>query len=308
MSTNAHNKLMMKLNSIYIKQIIFTLLLISCSFYTARSQETVPGTRNVPGLFYGLSLGPSKTKIVNSGSVYDPDLMNSKLNSVFGTAEIGYFFSDYIGISTGLGYASYKTKLNLNTFQKNFDAIDSENETFNMRVTGTGIQELQTVDFLSIPVCIQFNLPFNQTLGLFLKAGINFSLPISNKYNSSGIFTYKGYYPKYNVLLDSLPAHGFVKNKLVESKGTLNINKICFNTLLSLGFNVNITNAVQIGLAANFNNALLKESYSSRLANTSPDKFQLTPDANHINSFIEGSSHATAQSVGFEFTFRFFVK
>src|ERR1035437_5939999 len=307
MSNNAQNKLMMKLNSTYIKQIIFTLLLISCSFYTAWSQETLPVTRNVPGLFYGFSLGPSKTKIENTGSVYD-SLLNNKMSSAFGTAEIGYFFSDYIGISSGLSYVSYKTKLNLKTFQKNFDAIDSENEPFNMSITGSDIQEIQTVNFLSIPVCIHFRLPFNQTFGLFLKAGINFSLPISNKYNSSGTFTYKGYYPKYNVWLDSLPAYGFIKNKLVDSKGTLNINKICFNTLLSFGFDVNITNSIQFGLAANFNNALIKESYSSRLANVSPDKFQLTPDANHINSFMEGSSHATAQSVGVEITFRFFVQ
>ena len=298
---------MMKLNSIYIKQIIITILLISLSFCTAWSQETVPVTRKVPGLFYGFSVGPSQTKIENTGSIYD-SLHNNKMNSVFATAEIGYFFSKYIGISSGLGYASYKTKLYLKTFQTNFDAFDSENEFFNMQITGSGIQELQTVDFLSIPVCIHFRLPFNQTFGLFLKAGINFSLPISNKYNSNGTFTYKGYYPKYNVWLDSLPAYGFVKNKLTNSKGTLNINKICFNPLLSFGLEVNITNSIQFGLAANFNNALLKESYTSRLANVSPDKFQLTPEANHINSFMEGSSHAIAQSVGVEFTFRFFVQ
>ena len=108
MSNNAQNKLMMKLNSTYIKQIIFTLLLISCSFYTAWSQETLPVTRNVSGLFYGFSLGPSKTKIENTGSVYD-SLLNNKMSSAFGTAEIGYFFSDYIGISSGLSYVSYKT-------------------------------------------------------------------------------------------------------------------------------------------------------------------------------------------------------
>lgn len=151
-------------------------------------------------------------------------------------------------------------------------------------------------------------MPFNQTFGLFLKAGINFSLPVSNKYNSNGTFTYKGYYPKYNVWLDSLPAYGFVNNKLVESKGTLNIKKICFNTLLSFKFDVNITNSIQCGVSANFNNALLKESYSSSLVNESPDKFQLTLNANHINSFMEGSSKATAQSFGLEFTLRFFVQ
>lgn len=298
----------MKFNYLYIKQIIFTLLLINCCLFKAWSQETDSGSRNIPGLFYGFSGGPSKTKIVNSGSVYDSVLLTSKENASFGTAEIGYFFSDYFGISSGIGYVSYKTKLNLISFQKNFDAIDSENEPFNMRVTGSGIQELQTVDFLSIPFCVHLRLPFNQTFGLFLKAGINLSVPINKKYSSSGIFTYKGYYPKYNVLLENLPAYGFVNDKNTASKGELEIKKLWFNTLVSAGFDVNITNSMQIGIAANINNSLLKESFTSSQVNASPDKFQLTPDASHIKSFMEGSSKATAQSLGLEITFRFFVK
>ena len=307
MITNARNELKMKLNSIYIKHIIFTLLLISCSILTVWSQEIFQGTKNVPGLFYGFSGGPSKTKIVNSGSVYDKSLINNKGNSVFGTAEIGYFFSDYFGISSGLGYVSYKTKLNLDTLQQNFDAIDSENETYNMRITGSRIQEIQTVNFLSIPFCVHFRLPFNQTFGLFLKAGINLSLPISNKYNSNGTYTYKGYYPKYNVTLENLPKYGFANDTTTSSKGALDIKKLHFNTLLSVGFEVNITNSMQIGIAANFNNSLLKESYSSSVINVSPDKFLLTPDIKHINSFMQGSNKATAQSVGLEITLRFFV-
>jgi len=308
MSTNARNKIKMKLNSIYIKHIIFTLMLICCCILTVCSQENYPGTKNVPGLFYGFSVGPSKTKIVNSGSVYDTSLINNKVNTVFGTAEIGYFFSDYFGISTGLGYVSYKTKLNLNTYQKNFEAIDSENEPFNMKITGSGIQEIQTVNFLSIPLCVHLRLPFNQTFGLFLKTGINLSLPVSNKYNSSGTFTYKGYYPKYNVTLENLPKYGFANDTIITSNGELDIKKLHFNTLLSVGCEVNITNSMQIGIAANFTNSLLKESYSSRVINISPDKFLLTQDIKHINSVMEGSSKATAQSVGLEITLRFFLK
>lgn len=308
MSNNVQNKLKMKLNSIYIRQIIFTLLLIICCQYKAFTQETDLGTRNKPGLFYGFNGGPSQTKIINSGSVFDSNLLTSKENSLFGTAEIGYFFSDYFGLSSGIGYVSYKTKLKLNSFQKNFNTVDSENEAFEMRVSGSGIQELQTVDFISIPFCVHLRLPFNQTFGLFLKAGINLSLPINKKYNSSGTFTYKGYYPAYNVLLENLPAYGFINDKNFVSKGVLEIKMLRFNTLVSTGFDVNITNTMQIAVAANFSNSLLKESYSSSQINASPDKFQLTPNASHINSFMEGSSKASAQSLGLEITLRFFVK
>ena len=121
-------------------------------------------------------------------------------------------------------------------------------------------------------------------------------------------FTYKGYYPKYNVLLENLPTYGFVNDKTVSMKGDLEINKMRFNTLVSGGIDVNVTEKIQVAVAASYNNSLLKESYSSSLINTSPDKFQLTPNANHINSFMEGSNKAVAQSLGLELTFRLFMK
>ena len=308
MSNNACNQLKMKLNMRHIGLIIFTLLLIICSRYKACSQEFESTTRHIPGLFYGFSLSPSQTKILNSGSVYDTSLVTTKQNSMFGTAEIGYFFSDYFGLSTGIGYTSYKTKLQLKSFQKNFPSIDSDKEAFEMIVSGSGIQELQTVNFLTIPFCIHLRLPVTQTFGLFVKAGINLALPVTKKYASSGTFTYKGYYPTYNVLFENLPKYGFVNDSVIKSNGVLDVTMSRFNTLASVGFDVYVTNTLQFSLAANFSNSLLKESNSSNGINVSPDKFQLTPNANHINSFMEGSSKATAQSMGLEITFRFFIK
>ena len=297
----------MNRNIIVIRHIIFTLLLIIFGQQITCAQETTSETRNIPGLFFGFNGGPSQTKIINSGSVYDTSLVLVKGNSFFGTAEIGYFFSDYFGISSGISYVSYKSKLKLKSFQKNFNSVDSENEAFEMRVTGSGIEELQTVDFLSVPICVHLRLPLNSTFGLFLKGGIDLSLPVNKKYSSSGVFTYKGYYPAYNVLLENLPAEGLVTNKKIGSNGELDIRMFRFNTIASTGLDVNITETIQVAFAANFTSSLLKESYSSSQVSTSNNNFQLTPNANKINSFMLGSNKATAQSVGLEITLRFYV-
>jgi hypothetical protein len=298
----------MKLSMIYFKEIIFIVLLIICHQQKASAQEIDYGTKRNPGLFYGFSFGPSQTKIVNSGILFDSTLHSSQQNSFFGSADIGYFFSAYIGISTGIGYLSYKTKLNLNAYQNSFNTIDSENEPFNMKVSGTGIQEIQTVGFLSIPFCIHLRMPLSSSFGFFLKAGINLSLPVSKKYASSGTFTYVGYYPAYNVVLANLPAHGFMNDTIIKSQGVLDIKMLRFNTLASAGFDVNITEKVQLALAANYTTALLKESYSSSEVISLPDKFQITPDAKHINSLMTGSSGTKAHSLGLEITLRFFIK
>ncbi len=297
----------MKRNIRSIRHIIFTLLLILLGQQIAYSQETVTESRNIPGLFFGLSGGPTQTKIINSGSIIDTSLMVEKGNSFSGTAEIGYFFSDYIGISSGIGYASYKSKLKLKSFQENFNTKDSENEAFEMRVTGSGIEESQTVSFLSIPLCVHLRLPLNTSFGLYLKGGVNLSLPVNKKYSSSGVFTYKGYYPAYNVILENLPLNGFVKDKTMSSNGDLGLKIVRFNTLVSAGIDVNITESMQLTLGASFTNSLLKESYSSSQSSASINNFELTPNTTKINSFMQGSSKAIAQSVGGEITLRFFM-
>ena len=298
----------MKRNLLSIRYIIFTLLLILLGQQIACAQETVMESRSIPGLFFGFSGGPTQTKIINSGSIFDTSLVVEKGNSFSGTAEIGYFFSDYIGISSGIDYVSYKSKLKLKSFQNNFNTVDSENEAFTMMVTGSGIEESQTISFLSIPLCVHLRLPLNSSFGLFLKGGVNLSLPVNKKYSSSGVFTYKGYYPAYNVVLENLPLYGFATDKTMGSNGELDLKMVRFNTLVSAGLDVNITESVQVAFGASFTNSLLKESYSSSQASTSISNFQLTPNTTKINSFMQGSSKATAQSVGFDITLRFFIQ
>ena len=292
----------MKLRNRSIAHIILAAFLLTCTQYECYSQDS-DSTVVKPGLFVGLSFGPSQTSISNEGTLSVANLVSSSQNSFGGSLEIGYFFSESIGISSGLGFTSYKSQLTLGTYQNNFNTVDSENEAYERRVSGTGIKEIQNVGFLSLPVCLDIRLPLSKKMGFYLQPGINLAIPITKKYTSNGTFTYKGYYPAYNVLLENLPAYGFPSNVNSLTNGTLEIKSININALISAGFDFSIQKNIQIGVGV---------SYSKSLSNisdyASPDKFQLSSDANQINSLMGGSSKTSVQSIGLNIRLRYFLK
>ena len=293
----------MKIRTKSIIQIFVTAFLMICSQHDVFSQEADSTRIKKPGLFVGLSLGSSQTHIANEGILSVADLYSDKQNAFGGSLEIGYFFSKSIGLSSGIGYSSYKTQLTLANYQSEFNAVDSENETYERRVAGTNIKELQNIGFLSIPMCLDIRLPLGKKMGFFLQTGVNLAIPVSKKYSSSGTFTYKGYYPVYNVLLENLPAYGFPGNLLSNSDGELELKPLNFNFVASAGIDFFVQKNIQIGVAASFTMSL-----SNISDYTLPDKFQLSSDVNQINSLMGGSSNASVQSIGLNIRIRYFLK
>jgi len=292
----------MKFRFISNPQILFLVLLLIGSQYDGFS-EGADSTIVKPGLSVGLSFGPSQSTISNEGMLTVANLVSNSQNSFGGLLEIGYFFSKSIGISSGIGFSSYKSQIELATYQNKFNTIDSENEAYERQVSGTEIKEIQKVGFLTLPICLDIRLPLGKKMGFFLQPGIGFAIPVTKKYTSNGTFTYKGYYPAYNVLLQNLPAYGFPGNVNSVTDGSLEIKSLHINALISAGFDFLIQKNIQFGIAA---------FYSKSLSNisdyASPDKFQLSSDANQINSLMGGSSKASVQSIGVNIRLRYFLK
>ncbi|MCD4769888.1 MAG: PorT family protein [Bacteroidales bacterium] len=267
------------------------------------SQGTDISSKENPGLFIGLSLEPSQSHIINNGTQSVSELLSNKQNSFFGSMEIGYFFSRFFGLSSGIGFISYNTELTLDTYQSNFNAVDSENESYERRVSGSEITEVQNVIFFSVPFCINLRLPFNETMGFFLQPAINMTIPLSNNYTSNGTFSYAGYYPAYNVLLEDLPDYGFPSNKISNSEGEIELKPMSFNVIAAAGLYFIIQHKIQIGVGASYNKSLSNISgYSS------PDEFQLSSDPDQINSLMGGSSEATTKLMGLKIIFRYYFK
>ena len=287
----------------YFRQILLTAFLIIAYQNGLYPQETKINTREKPGMFVGFSFGPAQSQIVNKGTLSVSELLSSKKNTFFRSVDIGYFFSEYIGLSSGVGYNSYGAQLTLNTYQNTVNAIDSENETFEMRVSGSDIKEIQKIGFLSIPFCINLRVPFSQTIGFYLQPGINLAIPLSKTFQSTGTFTYKGYYPAYNVLLENLPEYGFPTELSIKSDGKLELNPLNLNAVVSAGFDFFIEKEIKIEIGGWYDKSLLSISNYP-----SADKFQLSSDVNHINSMMGGSTSALAQSIGVKVTFRYFLK
>jgi hypothetical protein len=253
--------------------------------------------------FIGFGAGPSQTKITNQSAdnMYQPEAMNNSSFSI--SFETGYFFTKYFGVTTGIGFSPYKTVLSLDNYSNSFDTIDSEGELYERRITGGQIKEIQKISFIEIPVMICLNYPYSRIIGLYLQTGINMSIPITNSYSSSGIFTYSGYYPQYNVLLTDLPYEGFVSKVNSDAKGSLSIKKLNTQALAIGGFYFYPDKQVQISVGFFYKRMLTDIS-----VNPSLESMQLSTTEGQIKSLMEGCSRATASSAGVMVSLRYFIR
>lgn len=292
----------MKLNIIQTKKIIPCVLLILCSQNLIFSQGTDINTRKKPGMFIGFGVTQSQSNILNKGTLTVSKLLSEETNSLSYSMEIGYFFSDFFGVSTGAGYNTYKTHLTLSNYQNKFTTTDDETEIYERRITGSDIIEDQEIIYLGVPLCLNLRIPFGKAVGMFLQAGANVSVPLSENYKNSGIFTYKGYYPAYNVVLENLPNHGFPSDENNSSEGELELKPLIYNAIASIGFDIHISRKIQVAVAGCYDKSL------SSISNyASSDKFQLSTDTDHMSSLMGGSSTAIAQSMGVKICLRFYL-
>jgi Outer membrane protein beta-barrel domain len=293
----------MNIRTIYIRQTILLLLLLIFAHSFVFSQGTNISRDEKPGLFIGLSMMPSQSQILNEGDISGSKPVSDKMISYSGLFEFGYFFSKYFGFSSGMGLNSYKSQLSLSSYQDKFNATDSENESYERRVTGTGIKEIQNISSISIPLCINFRLPFNQKAGFFIHTGINMSVPLIKTYNSSGTFSYKGYYAVDNVVLENLPDYGFPSNVSSKTEGKLELKSFGIDAVASAGLDYFVNEKLEIEVSGCYNKSLSNISgYSS------PANFSLTSDPSQINSLMGGSMKTTASSIGIRIGIRYYLK
>lgn len=287
----------------YLRPIFFTSLSIICCHNNVFSQYTDSISFKQEGMFIGFNLGLSQSQIVNKGTLSVSDLISNKKNSPSGSLEIGYFLSKYFGVSSGIGFNLYSSRLTLNAYQNKVNTVDSENEVYEMRVSGTDIREEQKIGYLSIPFCINLRLPFGKSAGFFLQPGVSLAFPLSKTFRSTGTFTYKGYYPMYNVVLENLPDYGFPSDLGSKSNGKLELHPLSFDAVVSAGFDFFIQKKFQIAIAASY-----EKSLSGISKYPSPEVFQLSSDVNQINSLMGGSSYTSLQSTGIKVIFRYYLK
>jgi hypothetical protein len=243
-------------------------------------------------LFIGINLMPAQSQIINEGS--DLSLSGTPVNVINGSVEFGVFLGRRLGLNLGIGYGTFGELMQLEQHSGVFQAMDSENDAYEMRWTGSGIREEQNINYLAIPLGIRYQLPLSAKFALYAKGEIDFCLTLDKSYSSKGIYSYAGYYPAYNVLYSNLPEYGFPSDLNTDIEGDLEINSFRLLGGLSAGATFSLSKSMQISAGAVFMNSLSSIFFSS--ANTAD--IRLTDGPNKVNSLMELGDGVHLRSLG----------
>jgi opacity protein-like surface antigen len=237
--------------------------------------------------------------ISNSNSTSITGLSSEGKSTVSFTGEAGLMFSDYFGISSGIGFSSLKSEILLATYNRApYDTFDAT-ESYKRSINGTNIKEIQQISFLKIPLLVNIKIPLGKNVEIYFNPGVNFSLPVSKKYSGSGTFTYDGFYSAYNVHITGVPYEGLEKDYSTSDEGGLLIKSFNAGLTASAGVHYSIQENVQIGIGFAY------EKLLSDISDYADSKdFTLSSKPNQMRSIMEGSSGATASSFGLRISFR----
>ncbi len=292
----------MKLKMIIQGRILIIGLLLIYNQHNSNGQMVGSEKWKQPGFFFGVGVGLTNAQILNKATKSIPDLSVERRASILGSIEAGFFFSKHFGLVSGVSYYSYSSDLFIDSYQNQFNAVDRENESFDLQISGNDIKEIQDVDILSIPLCLNIRKPLNTKSGFFMQAGVNVMIPMNKTYKSSGTYTYKGYFPAYNVLLENLPDYGFPSDLKVNSNGELSLKPINYGVIASAGIDYLLQKRVQLTVYAIYDRSL------SNITNYSlAEEFYLSTHAGEVNSIMSGSSKTSLQCLGLKVGVRYFI-
>ena len=294
---------------IHTKFNIRLLLLIGVLFILFHPEGYSQGTDIRSGkqkhFYLGLGISPAQTSIVYTGASTISKVTSAKKGSLFFSTEIGYSFSKVFGISTGFGYGSYATDLTLDSYNANYAATDSESEAYTRYIDGSNITEAQKISFVEIPLALNLHIPFSDKFGMYLQSGVNFSIPMQKTYNSTGTFSYSGYYSAYKVLLEGISYEGFLSDNKNDVSGSLNVKSMYQELFASAGFQLTFQSVwISIG---GFYNMMLSDMSGTSSTSPSTGTFQLSTKPDQMKSMMEGSTKGKASAMGLKIAFRFYL-
>lgn len=285
--------------------LFFLLTTVNAALYPQGTDSRRPGGRGLKKLGMTLWINPSKTGITTEEIKGISGVSSKKGGSIHAGLDVDYFFSGAAGISFGLGYSGFASQLSLDSWSDAYSTKDSENETYEMRITGKTIVEDQKIGYLNIPVCLALRFPASGSIGAYIKTGIGFDIPVVKSYDGTGVFSYEGYYSTYNVVLKDIndPVIGFYTNRSTSSTGTLQVKSFTMALIASGNIFISLGESIQVLLGVHYNKSLSNISMY-----VPPADFLISSKADELNTFLAGSTGAGVQAMGLSIGLRFYLK
>lgn len=144
------------------------------------------------------------------------------------TAKYLQLFDPAWGFSAGLGFATYSSKVTINSIESS-TAYDNENkQDYYFRTYYNDFVEKQNIMQLEIPIAANYRIERIAPMwDLFINAGVNVGIPIQNKYKlMKGNYETRGFYPSTKVEYADMPQHGFYTTESTKQKGKSKTNAV----------------------------------------------------------------------------------
>jgi hypothetical protein len=153
---------------------------------------------------------------------------------------VNYFFTDNIALKSGIEFSKYSEKYNLNgSFTNNVLSTDINSSPYYKQIDAN-IDSVVNINFLTIPVLINFVSGKPGRFGFYAEAGTKISIPVSASYSSKGSFKTSGNYPSNPSVIQhlDLPELGFYDREGTINKGEIDLTSVNFSIYSSVGINI----------------------------------------------------------------------
>jgi hypothetical protein len=191
-------------------------------------------------------------------------------------------------VGIGAGYTSYASNTELTSYISNTTTVDDESESFEYRVTASGIKESQKLSALEIPVFLAYRKNLSEKMGLFGNLGLKVSLPLSATYKcTEGSIETKGYYDAYNVVLYGMANHGFEKIDQISYSGDLSTT-MAYSLFANAGITIPLGKlGINVGVYGSYGLNSIVKSETNQLM-VYPDKYQSVTSLSNKVSLVSG--------------------
>ncbi|MDR1983588.1 MAG: hypothetical protein LBQ28_02020 [Prevotellaceae bacterium] len=160
-------------------------------------------------------------------------------------------------MSSGVEYAFYQSKINLNGFFDSYETSDIFNNAIVYHTRIDSYSEKQYAGLLNIPLSVLYQTGENHLF--YAAAGSKLGLPVYGKYSSNAVLTASGYYPDYDQTEIWQKDLGYGIFKINENRKKLNLGVSIIGTLeTGVKWNIGIGTNLYTGAFVDygFNNAL----------------------------------------------------
>lgn len=174
-----------------------------------------------------------------------------------------YYFNSNWSIGLGAEYQNFNSTAKMDLAEGNYNAADSEGESFEFRYKARGFNEAQSIKYITVPFIFQYE--GTGYPGFYVAAGAKIGLPLKSKYETTiENLSTSGYYPQYNVELFDPRFAGYGNfGKISAGEQELDVN-VSYIATFEAGIKryINTNSALYLGLYFDygFNNVIKKET------------------------------------------------